>query len=249
MAERVVWIVGASSGIGRALALRMARDGWRVAASARSVEALEALAQDSQGRISAHLLDVTDEAAVAGVAATVWRDVGAIDLAVFAAGRHIPVDAAAFEVEPFRQLVEINFMGVVYGLAGVVPRMVERGVGHIAVVSSIAGYRGLPTASAYGATKGALNNMTEALKFDLEPKGIKVQLVCPGFVRTPMTDKNSFPMPFLMEPEDAAEAFYRGLQGSVFEINFPRRFTFMMNLLCALPHRLYMAVTRWGTGT
>jgi NAD(P)-dependent dehydrogenase (short-subunit alcohol dehydrogenase family) len=207
------------------------------------------LAQDSQGRISAHLLDVTDEAAVAGVAATVWRDVGAIDLAVFAAGRHIPVDAAAFEVEPFRQLVEINFMGVVYGLAGVVPRMVERGVGHIAVVSSIAGYRGLPTASAYGATKGALNNMTEALKFDLEPKGIKVQLVCPGFVRTPMTDKNPFPMPFLMEPEDAAEAFYRGLQGSVFEINFPRRFTFMMNLLCALPHRLYMAVTRWGTGT
>jgi len=249
MAERVVWIVRASSGIGRALALRMARDGWRVAASARSVEALEALAQDSQGRISAHLLDVTDEAAVAGVAATVWRDVGAIDLAVFAAGRHIPVDAAAFEVEPFRQLVEINFMGVVYGLAGVVPRMVERGVGHIAVVSSIAGYRGLPTASAYGATKGALNNMTEALKFDLEPKGIKVQLVCPGFVRTPMTDKNPFPMPFLMEPEDAAEAFYRGLQGSVFEINFPRRFTFMMNLLCALPHRLYMAVTRWGTGT
>ena len=249
MAERVVWIVGASSGIGRALALRMARDGWRVAASARSVEALEALAQDSQGRISAHLLDVTDEAAVAGVAATVWRDVGAIDLAVFAAGRHIPVDAAAFEVEPFRQLVEINFMWVVYGLAGVVPRMVERGVGHIAVVSSIAGYRGLPTASAYGATKGALNNMTEALKFDLEPKGIKVQLVCPGFVRTPMTDKNPFPMPFLMEPEDAAEAFYRGLQGSVFEINFPRRFTFMMNLLCALPHRLYMAVTRWGTGT
>jgi NAD(P)-dependent dehydrogenase (short-subunit alcohol dehydrogenase family) len=249
MAERVVWIVGASSGIGRALALRMARDGWRVAASARSVEALEALAQDSQGRISAHLLDVTDEAAVAGVAATVWRDVGAIDLAVFAAGRHIPVDAAAFEVEPFRQLVEINFMGVVYGLAGVVPRMVERGVGHIAVVSSIAGYRGLPTASAYGATKAALNNMTEALKFDLEPKGIKVQLVCPGFVRTPMTDKNPFPMPFLMEPEDAAEAFYRGLQGSVFEINFPRRFTFMMNLLCALPHRLYMAVTRWGTGT
>lgn len=248
MAERVVWIVGASSGIGQALALRMARDGWRVAASARSVEALEAMAQDSQGRISAHQLDVTDEAAVADVAAAVWREVGAIDLAVFAAGRHIPVDAAAFEVEPFRRLVEINLMGVVYGLAGVVPRMVERGVGHIAVVSSIAGYRGLPTASAYGATKAALNNMTEALKFDLQPKGIKVQLVCPGFVRTPMTDKNPFPMPFLMEPEDAAEAFYRGLQGSAFEINFPRRFTFLMKLLCALPHRLYMAATRWGTG-
>jgi short-subunit dehydrogenase len=114
------------------------------------------------------------------------------------------------------------------------------------VVSSVAGYRGLPTAAAYGATKAALNNMTEALKFDLEQKGIKVQLVCPGFVRTPLTDKNPYPMPFLMEPDAAAEAFYRGLQGSVFEINFPRTFTTIMKQLRKLPHGLYMAAMRRG---
>jgi short-subunit dehydrogenase len=248
MAERVAWITGASTGIGRALALRMARDGWKIAASARSADALEAMARESGGRIVAHPVDVTDEARMAEVAKVIWRDQGAIDLAVFAAGLHIPLDAAAFEVEPFRKLVEINLMGVVHGLAGVVPGMVERGRGHVAVVSSVAGYRGLPTAAAYGATKAALNNMTEALKFDLEPKGIKVQLVCPGFVRTPLTDKNPYPMPFLMEPEDAAEAFYRGLRGSAFEINFPKSFTTIMKQMRKLPHGLYMAAMRRGTG-
>jgi short-subunit dehydrogenase len=247
MDDRLAWITGASTGIGNALALRMTRDGWRIAASARSADTLETMVRESQGRISAHPLDVTDEAASAQVAETIWRQEGPIDLAVLAAGLHIPVDAAAFAVEPFRRLVEINLMGVVHCLAGVVPAMVERGSGHIAVVSSVAGYRGLPTAAAYGATKAALNNMTEALKFDLEPKGIKVQLVCPGFVRTPLTDKNPYPMPFLMEPDAAAEAFYRGLQGSAFEINFPRTFTTIMKQLRKLPHGLYMAAMRRGT--
>jgi short-subunit dehydrogenase len=137
---------------------------------------------------------------------------------------------------------------VVHGLAAVVPGMVERGSGHIAVVSSVAGYRGLPTAAAYGATKAGLNNMTEALKFDLEPKGIKVQLVCPGFVRTPLTDQNPYPMPFLMEADDAAEAFYRGLQSSTFEINFPKTFTTIMKQMRKLPHGLFMAAMRRGTG-
>jgi NAD(P)-dependent dehydrogenase (short-subunit alcohol dehydrogenase family) len=148
----------------------------------------------------------------------------------------------------FRWSVALNPMSpeIRLDLADVVPAMVERGSGHIAVVSSVAGYRGLPTAAAYGATKAALNNMTEALKFDLEQKGIKVQLVCPGFVRTPLTDKNPYPMPFLMEPDAAAEAFYRGLQGSVFEINFPRTFTTIMKQLRKLPHGLYMAAMRRG---
>lgn len=247
MADRIVWITGASSGIGRALAERMAQAGWRVAASARSADALAEMAEASGGRISAHPLDVTDEARNKVVADEIWEGIGPIDLAVFAAGLHIPMNAAEFEIEPFRRLVEINQMGVVNGLAGVVPRMVARGEGHIAVVSSVAGYRGLPTAAAYGATKASLNNMTEALKFDLEPKGIKVQLVCPGFVRTPLTDKNPFPMPFLMEAEDAAEAFYRGLQSSSFEINFPRSFTVIMKQLRKLPHGLYMKAIRRGT--
>lgn len=248
MAERVAWITGASTGIGHALALRMARDDWNIAASARSAETLKTMAMESDGKIAAHPVDVVDADRMADVAATVWREEGAIDLAVFAAGLHLPLDAAAFDIDPFRRLIEINFMGVVHGLAAVVPKMVERGTGHIAVVSSVAGYRGLPTAAAYGATKAALNNMTEALKFDLEPKGIKVQLVCPGFVRTPLTDQNPFPMPFLMEPEDAAEAFYRGLQGSAFEINFPKTFTTIMKQVRKLPHGLYMAAMRRATG-
>jgi short-subunit dehydrogenase len=248
MAEKVAWITGASTGIGHALALRMARDGWRIAASARSGDKLQAMAEASGGRIAGHPLDVTDEARSLEVAEAIWSGEGGIDLAVFAAGLHISVDSAAFEVEPFRRLVEINLMGVVHGLAGVVPKMVARGHGHIAIVSSVAGYRGLPTAAAYGATKAALNNMTEALKFDLEPKGIKVQLVCPGFVRTPLTDENPFPMPFLMEPEDAAEAFYRGLQSNTFEINFPKSFTTIMKQVRKLPHGLYMAAIRRGTG-
>jgi short-subunit dehydrogenase len=248
MAERIAWITGASTGIGHALALRMAGDGWKIAASARSAETLKTMAMESDGKIAAHPVDVVDADGMAEVAATVWREEGPIDLAVFAAGLHLPLDAAAFDIDPFRRLIEINFMGVVHGLAGVVPKMVERGTGHIAVVSSVAGYRGLPTAAAYGATKAALNNMTEALKFDLEPKGIKVQLVCPGFVRTPLTDQNPFPMPFLMEPEDAAEAFYRGLQGTAFEINFPKTFTTIMKQMRKLPHGLYMAAMRRATG-
>ena len=248
MSERNAWITGASTGIGNALAKRMAKDGWQVAASARSANKLDELSQISNGSITAHPLDVTDEADAARVAGIVWDKGGPIDCVVLAAGLHIPVDATKLTTAPFRTLVEINLMGVVHCLVGIVPRMVERGEGQIAIVSSIAGYRGLPTASAYGATKAALINMTESLKFDLEPKGIKVQIVCPGFVRTPLTDQNPFPMPFLMEPEDAADRFYRGLMGNDFEVNFPRSFTTIMKQVRKLPHGLYMRAMRRGTG-
>tara|TARA_B100001123_G_C15171519_1_gene971602 strand:+ start:165 stop:914 length:750 start_codon:yes stop_codon:yes gene_type:complete len=248
MSERNAWITGASTGIGNALAKRMAKAGWQVAASARSADKLEELSQISNGAITSHPLDVTDEADAVRVAGAVWDEVGPIDCAVFAAGLHIPVDATKLTAAPFRTLFEINLMGVVHCLAGIVPRMVKRGAGQIAIVSSVAGYRGLPTASAYGATKAALINMTESLKFDLEPKGIKVQIVCPGFVRTPLTDQNPFPMPFLMEPDDAADRFYRGLMSNDFEVNFPRSFTTIMKQVCKLPHGLYMRAMRRGTG-
>jgi short-subunit dehydrogenase len=145
-------------------------------------------------------------------------------------------------------LLEVNLMGVVKCLAAVVPGFISARMGHIGVVSSVAGYGGLPTAAAYGATKAALNNMTAALKFDLDRYGVKTQLVCPGFVRTPLTDRNPFPMPFLMEPEDAAEAFYKGLQSDRFEITFPRRFAIILKLLNALPYSLYFGLVKRGTG-
>lgn len=248
MSGRVVWITGASSGIGRALAERMMRDGWIVAGSARSAEALQAIERDRPGLFFAVPLDVGDaEAARAAVAGILERH-GRIDMAVLAAGTHIPFDAADFRVESFRTLVEINLMGAVHCLAAVVPHFIERRAGHVAVVSSVAGYAGLPTAAAYGASKAALINMTEALKFDLDRHGIKTQLVCPGFVRTPLTDRNDFPMPFLMEPEEAAEAFYAGLRSDAFEIAFPKRFTRLVRLASMLPYGLYFRLMKRRTG-
>lgn len=248
MSARCVWITGASSGIGLALAERMMRDGWIIAGSARSAEALTDLETRHPERFFGYPLDVTDEAAAKAVVARIREERGRLDMAVLAAGTHLPVEIEELVPKPFRTLVEVNVMGVVNCLAAAVPGFISERRGHIAVVSSVAGYGGLPTAAAYGATKAALNNMTAALKFDLDRHGVKTQLVCPGFVRTPLTDKNPFPMPFLMEPGDAAEAFYKGLQSDRFEITFPRRFALILKLLNALPYGLYFRLVKRGTG-
>lgn len=248
MTAKCVWITGASSGIGLALAERMMRDGWIVAGSARSEAELRELAGKHQGRFFAYPLDVTDEEAAVDAVARIREERGGLDMAVLAAGTHKPVEIEDFCTKTFRDLIDINLMGVVNCLAAVTPGFVSARSGHVAVVSSVAGYGGLPTASAYGATKAALINMTEALKPDFDRYGLKLQLVCPGFVRTPLTDKNPFPMPFLMEPEDAAEAFYRGLQSDRFEISFPRTFAFILRCLNVLPYSLYFRLVKRGTG-
>ncbi len=243
--SEVVWITGASSGLGAALARRVAQAGQTVAASARRRDKLEALAAESAGdQIRPFPLDVEDPEALHAVVAQIEREVGPIGQAVLNAGTHQPVDPRALKIEDFRRLVEVNLMGTVNCLAAVLPPMIERGHGRIAIVASVAGYRGLPTAAAYGMTKAGLINMAEALRVELAPLGIVVQIVNPGFVRTPLTDRNPFPMPFLMAPEDAAEAFYRGLQSDRFEISFPRRLVWIMKLLRCLPAPLAFAVTR-----
>jgi len=163
---------------------------------------------------------------------------------VFNAGTHIPMTAETFAVEPFRRLVETNLMGTVNGLGQIVPRFVRRGHGHIAVVASLAGYRGLPTSAAYGATKAALINMCEALRPELERHNVRLTLINPGFVETPLTDKNDFPMPFLIPVEEAVEHIMRGLAGSGFETAFPWRFAFLMKLLRLLPDGLFFFLTR-----
>ncbi|MEX0923060.1 MAG: SDR family NAD(P)-dependent oxidoreductase [Rhodovibrionaceae bacterium] len=243
----VVWITGASSGLGRALALRFARAGAAVAASARDAAALQALSNEAEnlrGSIAALPLDVTDEAAFASAAEEIERELGPIATLVLNAGTHRPVDARALHAEDFRKLLEVNVMGVVNGLAAALPAMRERGRGRIAVVASLSGYRGLPSASAYGLTKAGLINLCEALRPELALDGVILQLVNPGFVKTPLTDKNTFRMPFLMELEDAAEAFYRGLHSSRFEIVFPRRFAYILKIMRCLPYALYFRLTR-----
>lgn len=243
--HRVAWVTGAGKGIGRALAIRLAEDGWSVAVSARTASDLESLvAEGPAGRIFAFPLDITDDIRAE---ATVWeieQRLGEIDLAVLNAGTHKPFVAEGFTANAFRGLVEANLMGTVHCLAPVMHRLIRRRRGHIAVVASLAGYRGLPTAAAYGSTKAALINMCEALQPDLRRHGVKLQLINPGFVKTPLTDRNAFPMPFLMPADDAVSAIMRGLKREVFEISFPWRFAILMKSLRLLPDRLFFRLTR-----
>ena len=243
----IVWITGASTGIGRALALRYAKAGATVAASARGKEALEALAAEAEtlpGVIHPAPLDVTDAEAVEACVEELEAGLGPIGQAVLNAGTHIPMGADDFDLKGLRTLVELNVMGTANCLTPMMSRMIARGGGRIAVVASLAGYCGLPSGAAYGLSKAGVINLCEALRPELEAKGVALQLVNPGFVRTPLTDKNDFPMPFLMELDDAAEAFYRGLGKDRFEIIFPRRFAYIMKLLRALPYGLLFLITR-----
>jgi short-subunit dehydrogenase len=242
--DGVVWITGASAGIGRALALRFASAGFRVAASARNVEALEELAARSGGRIEAVPVDVTDAAAVQAAAARL----APIALAVFNAGTHEPMGAADFSAARLRRLFEVNLFGVAHGLEAALPDMLARRTGKLAIVASVAGYGGLPTAVAYGATKAALINMAEALRLELHGSGVSIALVCPGFVDTPLTARNDFPMPFLMSAEAAAERIFQGLLADAFEIAFPRRFVWLLKAINLLPYPLYFPLVRRATG-
>ena len=250
VAYRSVWITGASTGIGRALALRLAADGSVVCASARNTGALAALAEEAKavrGRIVPVPADVTDAASVRAAWDTVVAAAGVPDLCVVNAGAFVPVEGRTFDAGAVARQFDVNVFGVARTLEAAIPEMVERGSGRIAVVASVAGYRGLPTASAYGATKAALINMCEALRIELAPCGIVVQVVNPGFVETPMTSGNDFPMPFLMPVEKAAAAFHRGLLTDRFEITFPKRFTWMMKVLRLLPNALYLPLAAAGT--
>ena len=244
---RIAWVTGASQGIGAAVALRLAEFGWTVAASARSEDQLAALARQAEslpGAIHAFPLDVTDEAAAKSVFAEIGSRLGAVDLTILNAGTHQPIDGTQFAVAPVRKLVEVNLMGTVHCLAPVIEDFVARESGRIAVVASVAGYRGLPTASGYGATKAALINMCEALRPELREKGVVLSCITPGFVKTPLTDKNTFSMPFLITPETAAARIVRGLESDRFEITFPRRFTYILKILRMLPYAAYFAIAR-----
>lgn len=242
--SQVVWITGAGKGIGRALALLMARQGTTVAVSARSPDDLAGLAAAGGGRIVAFPLDVTDAVACAATVARIESDLGPIDQAILNAGTHVPDTAATFATGPARRVIETNLMGTIHGLAPLMERFVARRRGRIAVVASMAGYAGLPGAAAYGASKAGTIALCEALRPDLARHGVVLQVVNPGFVRTPLTDRNDFPMPFMIEAEDAAQRIIKGLATDRFEIAFPRRLGVWMRLLRRLPYPLFFAVTK-----
>ena len=245
--QKLAWITGASQGIGSAVALRLAAEGWTVAVSARQADKLSELSRASEaltGSIVPFELDVTDAEACAQAFEAIEEQQGAIDLVILNAGTHEPIDGKRFSVAPVRKLVEINLMGTVNCLAPVIERFVERQAGRIGVVASLAGYRGLPTSSGYGASKAGLINMCEALRPELMEQNVVLSCITPGFVRTPLTDKNPFPMPFLIDVETAATRIVKGLESNRFEITFPRRFAYIMKFMRILPYWAYFAITR-----
>lgn len=240
---RTVWIVGASTGIGRQLALDLADTGARVAASARSVDRLNQLA-DSHQNITSFPLDVTDIGAVAAIAETIADTIGPIDLVVCSAASWQPMGAEDFDAAAANTALTVNVAGVNNVLDAVMPAMIARRAGHIAIVASVAGYRGLPRAVAYGPTKAALINLAECLRPDLARYDVGVSIINPGFVDTPMTRDNDFPMPFIMSVEAASAAIVKGLDKGRFEIAFPWRFVMLLKFARLLPYALYFWFTR-----
>jgi len=237
---RVAWITGASTGIGREVALLLARRGVTVAVSARSAERLEGLGP----AIRAYPLDVTDPRAVLATHSQICRELGSIDLAILAAGTYRPLDIDHFDVGNFTVTNAVNYLGVIHALAALVPAMRLRGSGHVAWIASVAGYRGLPKAAAYGPSKAALINLAESLKPELDAAGLTVSLINPGFVETPLTAQNEFPMPFLMTPKEAANRIVAGLVRRRFEIAFPTRFVVLLKLARLLPYAIYFWIMR-----
>jgi short-subunit dehydrogenase len=235
-----IWVTGASTGIGAALARELADRGARVAISARDADRLAEVAGD---RMVAVPVDVTDRAATVAAGQAVREALGGLDVAVLNAGTW-----SQFHVEPwdsalFAEHLQVNVLGAVHTMEAVVPQMLAAGHGRVVGVASVAGYRGLPGSEAYGAGKAAMLNLLEALRGSLAPRGVVVQTVSPGFVRTRMTDRNRFPMPFMVEPEDAARTIADGIARDKAEIVFPLPMMLLMKAARLVPTRAWTALT------
>ena len=241
-----VWLVGASSGIGRALAEQLHSVGATVIVSARNAEALHDFASQHPNSLALPL-DVTDRQAVQTAAQTAMAH-GPLDVVCYCAGHYQAMRATAIDLDDLLRHHHINTVGALHVLDAITPHMVARQQGHISLISSVAGYRGLPNSLAYGPTKAALINLAETLYLDLQPSGIGVSIINPGFVDTPLTAHNDFHMPALITPRQAAQDILQGWAKGAFEIHFPKRFTRVMKLLRWLPDGLYFAAVRRITG-
>ena len=249
--DSVVWITGASSGIGEALVAPLVARGARVAISARRDDMIATQAEAWRARgadVRAFALDVTDWPQTRAVVADIEQAFGQIDLAVLNAGSHVLGSKKPFDAQQFAGNMTLNYFGMIYGIDAVLPGMLKRGRGHIAGVSSLAGLRPLPAAGAYGASKAAASHMLDAIRFDLEPLGVLVTNITPGFVRTPLTDRNRYRMPFLMDVDRAAEIVVDGLERGKREIHFPKPLSWTVKTLRVLPYPLYQWIIRRTAG-
>jgi len=246
MDNKTIWITGASSGIGKALAIKFSKEGWNVAISARRENLLEEIAK-SNNNIYPFPLDVTNSEKCKSIFESVIKKTGEINISVFCTGIHDPKSEKKLNIEKIREIMEVNFFGTVNSINAVYDYYKEKKSGQISIVSSVAGYRGLPAAGAYCASKSALSSFAESLYFDLKRFNVRVSLVNPGFIKTPMTDQNDFPMPMMKSAEFAAEQMFKGLtQKKAFEIHFPVAFTSMMKVLKVIPNGLYFKIVEKG---
>ena len=237
--QKKIWITGASSGIGKALAEKFAFEGWRVAVSARREEILDEMANNKN--IFSYPLDVTNQEQISDVFSKIISEFGNLDLCVFSSGTYDPKLEQEINIEQNKFVMETNFFGVLHCIKSAEKYFKDKQDGHISVVSSIAAYRGLPNSSGYGPSKAALTNLTESLYFDFKKHNVRISLVSPGFIKTPLTDKNELPMPFIKSPEYAAEKMFNGLtKSNTFEIHFPIALTLLLKFLRILPYRIYL---------
>jgi NADP-dependent 3-hydroxy acid dehydrogenase YdfG len=249
--DKRVWLVGASSGIGAAMAIELQRLGAKVALSARRAEALTALDRSAtKGSVKPLVLplDVTDPMACDLALKQIVAQWGGIDVVVWLAGTYSPMRAQQFDSALAVNVLRVNYEGLLYGLGFIIPAMRAQTSGTIALVSSVAGYGGLPKSIAYGPTKSAMINLAETLYMDLRPEGLGVVLISPGFVDTPLTKQNEFKMPALITTEQAALEILRGLEKGKFEIAFPKRFTNWLRFLRLMPYGIYFRIVSRFTG-
>lgn len=232
------WLVGASEGLGLALAERLSRAGCEVILSARSAERLAEAVALMPGRARAVAVDVGDGASVAAAAA----EVGAVDGVVFLAGVYWPMTAKEWDTRAVETMIDVNLTGAARVVGSVLPAMLARGAGHIVLTGSLSGFRGLPRAIGYGASKAGLVSLAESLRCDLEGSGVEVQLANPGFIRTRLTDKNSFNMPQIMEPAAAALAMFEHMGSGRFSRSFPVPFAWVFRLSQVMPDWLYFRI-------
>ena len=237
--QKKIWITGASSGIGKALAKKFALEGWKVAVSARRKEILDDMANNEN--ISSYPLDVTNQDQVNNISEKIIDDFGGLNLCVFSSGTYDPKLEQEINIKQNKFVMETNFFGVLHCIKSIEKYFKDKKNGHISIVSSVAAYRGLPNSSGYGPSKAALTNLSESLYFDFKKHNVRISLISPGFIKTPLTDKNEFPMPFIKTPEFAANKMYDGLtKGSAFEIHFPKELTLFLKVLRILPYRIYL---------
>ena len=237
--QKKIWITGASSGIGKAVAEKFAAEGWKVAVSARRKELLQDMAKDKN--ISSFPLDVTDRSQINSVFQNILKEFGNIDICLFTSGTYEPKDEQNIDPDKIKNVINVNFLGVIDCVKAVEEYFKNKKTGHISIVSSIAGYRGLPNSSGYGPSKAALTNFCESIYFDFKKFGVRVSVISPGFIKTPLTDKNEFPMPFLKTVDYAANQIFNGLvKSNAFEIHFPKGLTLTLKFLRILPYKLYL---------